>query len=461
MPRLDRPRAGLVATLDTVLTPNTRQAQHRASLLVAGSPPNRLRLTAFASVVTVTTTANDGNGSLRKLIRDAGSAAKPLLIQFSPRVFPPGVPTTIDLDFALPALATDDVTVDGTDGTGATGNRIVDAEGLPIGILSITGSRNHITGLHLRNAGAGERDVLDISGADAEANLVERTIIDGAASADGIGIVEGAGQDFEASANVIRDCEVRGAADKGIKVTTDAHAVIENCWVHDNVNGGIQATLAGHVRAQHNLVERNRGGTAQNGLSANPPDASAPGEFSELVTRGNISRANGANGISVRASLAEIRDDYLAANASSGLRVFNDIGDPASARVEGTGAVCNGVDGAVVADTSTTDLGGGPAGSPGNNAFAQNNLPGGGANLRNSTGTVVYAVNNQWENCGTGSVCEEDRIAALDISDHGLNTIFVPGPGAPGPGASRGDRVARQRESGRAAADLRLRLQRH
>jgi hypothetical protein len=302
----------------------------------------------------------------------------------------------------------------------------VDAGGLPIGVLSITGAHNHIIGLRLRDAGEGNRDALNISGPQAEANIVEQVIVDGATSADGIGIDQSAGTDFAESANVVWNCEVRGAADKGIKVTTGSHARIENCWVHDNVNGGIQAALGGHVQAWYNVVERNQGGSAQNGLSANPLDSPSAGEFSELLTQGNISRGNGANGISVRASVAEIRDDYLAGNGSSGLRVFNDVGDPADARVEGTSAVCNGVDGAVVADASTADLGGGPLGSPGNNAFTQNNLPGGGANLRNSTDLVVYALDNQWENCGSGSVCDYGRIAALDLSDHGLNTIFFP-----------------------------------
>jgi hypothetical protein len=108
------------------------------------------------------------------------------------------------------------------------------------------------------------------------------------------------------------------------------------------------------------------------------------------------------------------------------LRVFNDIGNPASARVEGTSAVCNGVDGAVVADGSFADLGGGPSSSQGNNAFTQNNLPAGGANLRNATMSRLDAVNNQWENCGNASECDHDRIAALDLSDRGTNTSFVP-----------------------------------
>ncbi len=412
----------------SVIAPSNGQLQHQASLLTGGSTPNRLRFTAFASVFSVSNTANAGNGSLRKMLQDVGTAAPPALIEFDPTVFPAGVPTTIALDFALPTLAVNDVTIDGTDAAGGAGNRIVDAGGLPIGVLAITGARNHITGMRLRNAGGNERDVLSIAGPGADGNVVEHTTIEQAASADGIGVDQQAGKDFGDTATVIRDCEVFGAADKGIKITTGAFARIERSWVHDNANGGIQATLGGHVQAWHNLVERNRGSTAQNGLSVNADDGDAmPTGFSELVTWGNISRGNGANGISVRAfSMANLHDDYLATNLSSGLRVFNDVGPPASAVVTGTSAVCNAVDGAVVANTSTADFGGGPLGSLGNNAFTQNNLPAGGANLRNASGLPVNAINNQWEHCGRETECDAALIAADDLSDHGAQTTFVP-----------------------------------
>lgn len=412
-----------------VLKPNKGQLQDRKSLLVAGSPANGIRYTAFASVFTVTTAKNMGDGSLRQLLQNADGVPKPLLIQFDPAVFPAGVATTIPLDFALPALATDDVTIDGTDSNGEIGNRIIDAGAQPFGALAITGARNHLIGLRLRNAGGNNRDVLNITGTAADGNVVEETIVEQAASADGIGVDSQAGKDFGDTVNVIRDCEISGAADKGVKVTTGAYVRVERCWVHGNSNGGIQATLGGHVEAWSNLVENNFGATAQNGLSANANDDPTMPDtgFSELRTRGNISRGNGANGISIRAfSMADLRDDYLATNGSSGLRIFNDVGPAASAVVQGTSAVCNAVDGAVVANDSTADFGGGSLGSPGNNALAQNNLPAGGSNLRNATTATVSALNNQWEHCGGGPVCNPTPIAAFDLSDHGLNTPFDP-----------------------------------
>jgi hypothetical protein len=412
-----------------VSNPGLGQVQHQRSLLVVGAVPNRVTFTVFPAVLSVTTTSNSGTGSLRQALQLAPLELKPLLIQFDPLAFPPAVPTAITLSFALPTLATDDVTIDGIDSTGAVANRIIDAGGNPIGALSVTGARNRIVGMWLRNAGQNQRDVLSIAGPFARGNIVERTLVEGAASADGIGIDDRAGDGFGDDVNVIRDCEVRGASDKGIKVTLGAYARIERTWVHDNANGGIQATLGGHVEALHNVVERNRGGTAQNGLSANALDdeSTADSGFSELRTRGNISRNNGANGISVRAfSVAEIRDDYLAGNGSSGLRVFNDIGPPASCLVEGTSAVCNQVDGAVIANASTADLGGGSLGSTGHNAFTQNNLPAGATNLRNSTGALVSALNNQWEHCGRETSCDDAQIAAFDLGDHGVNTLFSP-----------------------------------
>jgi hypothetical protein len=411
----------------SVIAPSTGQIQHQSSLLIANSTPNRVRFTAFPTVLTVRSGASSGADTFRTVLEGTAAAPKPVLIQFDPAAFPDGVATRIPLDSALPALTADDVTIDGTDASGATGNRIIDAAGLPISALAITGARNHIVGLRLTNAGGNNRDTLNIAGARADANVIEGSLIEGATTGDGIGVDQQAGKGFDATVNVIRDCEVWGASDKGIKVTTGSYARVLHTWVHGNANGGIQATIAGHVQAWQNLVEDNRGSTAQNGLSANGGnDPSFPGN-SELQSWANISRGNGANGVSVRGlSLAVIQDDYLAANGSSGLRIFNDVGPPAAAVVAGTSAVCNGVDGAVVANTSLADFGGGLFGGPGDNAFTQNNLPAGGANLRNATGLQVGAINDQWEHCGRATTCDEAAIAAYDLSDHGAHTTITP-----------------------------------
>lgn len=410
-----------------VTAPALGQVQYRRALLVAGSTPDRLSHTVFAGVSTVSTTADSGTGSWRNLIANAAMPSKPLLIQFSPVAFPPGVPTTVLLRSAAPSLTANDVTVDGIDATGERGNRIIDAGGLATPAMTITGARNHVIGMRLRNAGANDRDVLSISGAAAKGNLIESSIVDTAASADAIGVDTQAGGSFT-DVNIIRDCEVFGAFDKGVKVTTGSFARVEISHVHDNRNGGIQAALGGHLQVINNLVEDNRGSTAQNGISVlGADDNGGEVSFSELFTRGNISRRNGASGIAVRVGAsASIRDDYYAVNGTSGIRVFNDVGPAATADVQGSSAVCNGGDGAVVANTSFADFGGGALESPGNNAFTQNNLPEGFENFRNSTGSLISAINNQWEHCGNGTTCNDSAIERLDLNDDGLNTDISP-----------------------------------
>lgn len=401
------------------------QLQHRKSLVTVDTVSDTVRFTHFASAATVTTAAHAGDGSLRNILQSAAAQPKPLLIRFHDRRFPAGVPTAIPLEFPLTSLAADDVTIDGTDELGDVGNRVIDAQGLPFGALSITGARNHIIGLGLRNAGGTNRDIIQINGATATGNVIERCVIANSAGGDGVSVDDHAGSAFDATANVVRECEIRGAGDKAVKVTTGAHARVERSWVHDNVNGGVQSTLGGNLETSENLIERNAGGSAQNGMAVQGFDPLLGA--STLASRGDIVRANGANGVAVRGyALATVRDGYLSSNGTSGLLVFNDLGAPAVGLGEGSALVCNGVDGAVAANESRLDLGGGDLGSRGNNALTQNNLPAGGTNVRNATLNLAIAVNNQWENCGTGTTCDDEAIAARDLRDNGLRTVFMP-----------------------------------
>jgi len=409
-------------------TPATGQRQHQTELMLANSGPTVVRFRAFASVFPISTNAGDASvGSLNDALLRVVAAPKPALIQFDEAAFPPAVQTTITPTNALPVLSANDVTLDGVDSTGAIGNRVIDAGGQPIPALAITGASNTVRGIGLRNTGANNRDVLSVSGRSAQSNLVDRCVIQQSATGDGIGIDGGAGSDFLGSANIVRNSEISGAGDKGVKVTTNSFARLEDNWIHDNLNGGIQATLSGHITARDNLVEHSGGASAQNGLSVNGPAPDTPAIPSELITDGNISRFNAASGIALRGySIGVLNNDDLVANGSSGLRVADDGVSGAAAVVVGVTAACNGVDGAVVAGSGRADLGGGPFGSPGNNAFTQNNLPAGGANLRNATGTLLFAQNNQWEHCGHNTACDDGAIAAYDVSDHGAQTIFSP-----------------------------------
>ena len=399
------------------------QRQHRAALLVAGAG-NALSYTLFASAFAVTRATSGGAGSLRSALAAAESAARPTLIWFDELAFPPGVMTTIPLDAPLPALAAGELTLDGTDSLGERGNRIIDANGRSFGALSITSSGNRIIGMRLRGAGANDRDVVNISSAGATANEIRNCILDNAGTADVLGVDQGAGSDFAATANRLVDSEIFGAADKGVKVTTGSHLEIEDSWIHGNANGGVQATLGGSVRVRNCLVEDNRGASAQNGLSVQAAESEENASY--LESAGNIVRRNGANGLSVRAAIAVVNDSYFAVNGSSGIRIFNDVGPASEALVEGTAAVCNNVDGAVVANGSTADFGDGALHSAGENAFTQNNLPAGGANFRNATLAEVAVVSSQWEHCGRGPVCDEAAVLARDLSDGGRRTRIHP-----------------------------------
>jgi hypothetical protein len=405
---------------------STGQHQHLRNLLLANTGTTAVRFTTVASVATVATTDDAGAGSLREAVRVANLATAPARIQFDEGTFVPGIPTVITLAAALPVIHGSGITLDGIDATGAGGNRVIDAGGQPITGLAISGAANTVIGMRLRNTGGNNRDVVSITGPNARANVIERCIVEQSGTADGIGIDNGAGSDFLGNANVVRDSEISAAADKGIKVTANAYARLERNWVHDNANGGIQSTLSGHVLARDNLVEHNRGATAQNGVSVNGAAPDTPSIASEVMTDGNLVRLNGSDGISIRGvSLGVINNDALLANASDGLRIFDENG-AATAAVQGIVAACNGVDGAAVAGTSQADLGGGQFSSAGNNAFTQNNLPGGAANLRNGTAMQIYAENAQWEHCGQGTQCSESAILAYDVSDHGARTLIQP-----------------------------------
>jgi hypothetical protein len=412
----------------SVDTPATGQHQHQASLLLASGEPTRVRFTAFASVAIVRSIADTvGSDSLRDALATANATTKPALIQFDDEAFPPGTPAVITLTSALPPINGDNITLDAIDADGGNGNRVVDAAGLPIAALSVTGATNTIRGLRLRNNGANNRDILSITGTNARGNRIERCVIELSGTADGIGIDAGAGADFLATANVVSDSEISVASDKGIKVTTNAYARLENNWVHDNANGAIQATLSGHILARDNIVERSGGASAQNGLSLNGAAPGTPLIPSELITDGNISRFNAANGISVRGlSVGFLSNDYLSANGATGLRVYTDDSTMPAVVVAGMTSACNGVDGTYIGAGTQADLGGGVFGSPGNNAFTQNNLPGGGENLHNASGAPLTVQNAQWEHCGREAQCDAAAIAAYDISDHGILTVFAP-----------------------------------
>src|SRR5262245_19267572 len=101
---------------------------------------------AHAVTFTVTTTADDGAGSLRQAIVDANADTDPDVIAFAIGVDPPAIALTS----ALPTI-TNPVTIDGTTQSGFAGAPLVEIDGAsvpaPASGLVITASNSTVRGL--------------------------------------------------------------------------------------------------------------------------------------------------------------------------------------------------------------------------------------------------------------------------------------------------------------------------
>jgi hypothetical protein len=449
------------------------QRQYAKSILVAGDPngiANTIAWTTFVTVITVDrmddVTANPvprcpslpgtRTCTLRQAMAHGGSAAPPLLIQFDPSVFPAGKPTAIQLasSGSLP-IAGAGMVIDGTDPNGDPTfrgdpwSRIVS---LPSsGATFVFSNRDALlTGLALQRPllanGAAPEDVIRFEGGsgETEQDVVATCKIDGGGEAltvkssghDCVEGVGGAGLDW-ADANLVRDSEITGCPDKGVKVTTLAYLSVRDSWLHHNIGGGIQATFSGNVDAERNVIEHSGyNATAQvfldaNGLSANGANtivgSTTPSTPSVLRTSANIVRDNSSRGISVQElSNAALTNDFScgalngATGSQNGIAIYNNTASVAFAEVRGVASVYNGRNGATVADQSQADFGGnGLAG--GDNAFTQNaTTPAlGGHNLDNSSSAAVQASGDQWQHCYAdpshpSSAC--DGPLGLDVS---------------------------------------------
>jgi hypothetical protein len=431
------------------------QLQGRSALLLgtrAGT--NLVHWPLYRSVATVRTLDDEMGcgGCLREAIEIANQAEKPALIQFAI-----GLSGTIVLTGPPPALSSGNVTLDAFDVNGRPFTRTVDGNGLRAAAVRITSADNTVRGLRVVGVG-GDSDSVLVDGLEANRNVLEAiqvigrstevcgsaergcvvdgtcrtTVTDppfGACGDDAIAFRGGAGA---AGENLVRDCDVSGGFDKGIKVSNAATVRVERCHVHDNADGGLQATLGGQMSAIENLIEDNSGTNSANGLAANGPDMGLP-PAALLVTRGNITRFNALRGISVRSqSFAFLDADYVCGNGTAGrgigfgVAVQDAAGLSATTSAEGLAVVYNVDGGFVVTDQSTADLGG--ATSPGWNAFAFNGtgtVPEA-VNVRNLTGGVLTAVNNQWEHCDGGWVCDVAVVSTVDVSTNPGPVVVAP-----------------------------------
>jgi hypothetical protein len=453
------------------------QEQAQQLVLVGGDAPNVSNVVAWTiyPATYVVATAD------RMAIVDALDAAAaytathpgPALVTFSRTTFPPGAgdahaidlfpggcaPNTCvqpDEDAGL-CLMGDRIVVDALDANGAPGAVVLSVGTCRSRLLRLYGHDDVLRGLAFRGSQFSyadpvppdclQADTVDVVGAAALRNRIERCVVDGPTCGDAVAVEQDAGRpDANGSADIaIVDSTLRGAEDRGLKVSTRAYATLATTCVADNGGGGVQATQGGHVTAVHNLVQRNLG--TKNGVTARGNGT----ESTTLATDGNVVRLNGGRGVTVTdAAIATFTNDVVSDNETAGSRVetsepgpgpqatfsgvafvCNQLQVPGRAAPDGFGAVsgydadpastCSSCASGTCADpgcqTPDVSYGRGPA--PGHNAFTHNAATPAGANFHDAApGSTVTAVGNQWDH-------EPDPIAAGDVITAAGATVTV------------------------------------
>ena len=486
------------------------QAQAQQAVVIAGpaaSVSNVLTWTVYpATFVVQTATESDFRAQLDAAQAYTATHAGPALITFSRAAFPgANAPQTIDLGersvcpadgrLAAICLTGAHVIIDALDDAAEAGAVVLSVGSRALALLRIYGSDDVLRGLVLNGSTVAglptQADTVAFVGAGALRDRLERSIVHGPTNGDATSAQAGGGPLVAAAdANLVDQCELTGAEDRGLKVTTGAHVLVRESCIHDNHNGGIQSTLGGHVVALENLIQRNVPGPSDNGLSAGT--AGDSGERSTLAASGNIVRFSGNRGVSVVDNAdAVLSDDYVADNQFAGARIETlVVGAPAAtAMVTGVTLACNGQSGisgactpapgagplfctadadccgtsagCCVLDTGCADpvrcaaatpLGFGAvvdacAGcappvvslgtitAPGRNALTAN------ANVfPNARGTnlsiavpdlALAARGNQWEHCGTSASCDIAAVAAADVQLAAGASADIAGAAAP------------------------------
>ncbi len=465
---------------------DSTQEQAQRTIVAVGDPiaSNVVVWTVYPKTFVVTTSASDdSSGSLRAALEAAASSAAsgPVLVTFSGEFQGADAPRTIDLDggrcdpdthHAGICFRGSGIVVDGLDRNAAPGAVVWSVGARNVSLLRVYGSDNVFRGLVFSGSqtpipdptmpcdaqGFLQVDSVAFTGPDARGNAIEQSVVLGPSCGDGISVDSGAIE------NAVRASRIAGAQDRGLKADSGSVTIAGSC-VHDNGKGGIQATLGGNVVAEANVVQRNLGGSGQNGLTA--IDTCRDDNLGcqhdvrcMLTTRGNIVRFSGGRGLSVRDNAeATFDSDYVANNLVKGAEVETRDTVPVdgngtervpSASFHGVGLVCNYSDGVEGVGAETRlDVGHDPpsvsygdATHPGRNAFSSNrgNIAGAGANfLLTNVTTPISAEGNQWGNC-SGTVCDEETIRTLDIrpaSPSNANVALVE-PGTTFAGARAG-----------------------
>jgi hypothetical protein len=422
----------------------TGQFQGRTGLMLdAGAGTHVLTWPLYRSVHTVLGLGDslDCDGCLRDMLAAAEAGTKPALVQFAPDVL-----GSVVLTAPLAPLTAGRVTIDATDTDGRPLTRCLDANGMDFAALRIVSAQNRVVGLRIVNSG-GNSDTVLIDGPEANGNVLDTIEVVGRAvqactQDDAVGcVLDGqchvpspqfprgeCGDDSVAvrnfagatEPNLIRASVIRGALDKGIKVSNGAAARVERSTVTENTDGGMQATLSGRLTAVENIVRGNRGTNSASGIAAN--GATADGlQAARLDTRGNLSIDNALRGISIRSlSIANLRDDFVCGNGAAGrgngygVAILDAAGRSALITASGV-AVVHNVDGGVIVGDGSAGIFGSLA-APGQNAFAFNGLaaPTSPTNFRNNSARPISAIGSQWQHCGTSAPCDVAAVLQHD-----------------------------------------------
>ncbi|MBX3026870.1 hypothetical protein KF840_18330 [bacterium] len=274
------------------------QRQARRGLVMAdAAAPAALRWTAYRTVVTVRSDADDGApGTLRQAVA-AAAAGPPSLIQFA--LPPPATgPLVVRLTDPAPLRIDAEMVIDGTDDDGNPSPLAPFADRRYRAIIELDPrdpTRPSAAAIRIAAPDAGLRGVYvrrllgadariarldqDVLAFDAGARraFVETALLDGGSAhramqdcpandraaarnpAQGKDCVdvEATGYHDWADAVVVADSELRHCYDRAVK-SRDAATVVRRSWIHHNARGGLFAqSPRGRLQAEENLIEGN------------------------------------------------------------------------------------------------------------------------------------------------------------------------------------------------------------
>jgi len=449
---------------------NGEQVQHQRTLVVR-DPSVRADVdwTIFRSVYTVTNTDNGGTNSLRNRLAAATGAlasTRPALIRFQPglgEIRITGDPLLVDAS---------NIVIDGTDATGQPSaveafasrqypTRIhIDPSNKAAantGNFRITAPDVVLRGLEIRrtlgtdaNVAGKDQDLVVFtapsSAAHTGGSMVSTSRLDGGAGARtsaedqlvarGKMAVRAAGTNTTLTDPVIvANSEIRHAYDRGVKSTGGTLRVVDS-WLHHNLSGGaLVEAPEGDLEVVRSILESNgrnaslaivRASAPQ--LSVEQADSSPSG--ARLRSSGNVLFDGPGAGVLLEANArGQVRETFVAAMLGHGIEVAPGAGDPSDPLLfEGNATAYSqrGVDldtqGSDPESPAAVDFGGAEnGGSAGRNAFAGNAV----RNFVLRGPEVVSATNNQWEHCGTGSVCNTLSIVAFDLAMPAIGALLV------------------------------------